>query len=123
MIGIAELFAELDGYDRYEAAVEIWASGRKELNAARREPARIYMRNRYRDDDEFRERKKLEMRRRYYLKRYGTQLPNVVDFRRPDAQHGEHRKYAAGCRCLLCKQANNRYQREWYRRNQTRKAA
>lgn len=28
MIGIAEMFAELDGYDRYEAALEIWSRAR-----------------------------------------------------------------------------------------------
>jgi hypothetical protein len=113
MEGIAELFAELDGYDRYDKDLEVWVTNRI---AARREWQRTYSRGpehkvqkaeyfkrRYWSDPVYRAYKKAQM-----LERYRERTGRTP---RAPAEHGEQRKYAAGCRCVTCNEANNQYQR------------
>lgn len=120
MLGIAEMFAELDGYQRYESALEQWSAWRtsrgyqrktvplspEEALRRRRERARLYMNKRYREDAEFRARHQKAARARYYVPRANA------------AKHGTVSKYNSGdgCRCDACREAMAQYKRDWRER-------
>lgn len=111
MLGIAEMFAELDGYERYEEAVENWARATCEAREARakcehlkRAQAAWYMRNRD---------KQIAYHRRYY-REVVRPLRGIGS--RPVAQHGTVSKYNTGCRCEQCGDAARDYRRQYKKR-------
>lgn len=133
MLGIAEMFAELDGYERYEYDLEV---ALRCTRAERRESIRNY-RHWYRKTigrESYREYQTTRRRERYqtdpaYREKWLTYLS---DWRagkriaagkgpRPVAQHGDYSKYTGGCRCRLCRQASANYRRG--RRQQLKRAA
>lgn len=115
MDGIHDMFAELDGYDRYESAIEEWAAIRRknpsvrktpvlsaeESARRRRERARIYMNNRYQNDPKFRARHIAAVKSRQRKPRVDAAI------------HGTVSKYNGGCRCWPCRDSIAQYKRDW----------
>jgi hypothetical protein len=109
MIGIAEMFAEFDGYESYEIRLAAWA-------VVRRCKMREYHRDRYRDPV-------CRARTLSYLKAW-RRSKRVSEGRAPDrkiASHGTRSKYVGGCRCDACRSAETEYRRN--RRQQIKEAA
>lgn len=119
MIGIAEMFAELDGYQRYQDSLESWSSWRSESqresdrwyrklpHVRRRKVARWRMR--YQTDRQFRERW-LAGKRRLHRERRGI----LVVYGPIQADHGTTYGYSTrGCRCDLCRAAQTQYTRDY----------
>lgn len=106
MIGIAEMFAEFDGYNRYESTLETWI---REQRVRLREYQRDwYWNNRGHVLS--------------YLKAWRAQKRAKLGLPpRRIAQHGTPSKYAGGCRCNACRAASAEYRRK--RRAELKEAA
>lgn len=123
MTGISEMFAELDGYDRYESELE---SALRRARSERRESMRNYerwyrktigrayyrdyqttrRRNRYQNDPAYREKWLAYLSSWRAAKRAASgKGPRKV------AQHGDYSKYSGGCRCDACRAASAAYTR------------
>lgn len=102
MIGIVEMFAELDGYERYEVDLLVWASHQR---AQKRERDRTYL------SDPLARRKKLE----HSKQRYRAKLALVGRTVRPPSRCGTVHRYNTGCRCDACRAAMASYMREYKR--------
>lgn len=106
MIGIREMFSELDGYDRYDLAVVTWAYERRKY-------LREYQREWYANN---------RSHVLSYLKAWRAQKRAKLGLPpRRVAQHGTAAKYSGGCRCGACRAASAEYRRK--RRAELKEAA
>lgn len=122
MIGIPEMFAEFDGYDRYESEIEQWSHFRHAAKARQSgryltPTGRLYQREYKRGWYEVNR----ERWNAYVQERRARLRAAAGKTCRPAAVHGSRTKYVAGCRCDACRCAETAYRRE--RRRQIREAA
>jgi len=100
---IVEMFAGLDGSDRYEYALERWL---RRWHASQTS-------ERYRRDPEFRERHKATMAR-YRDRVFGADRPRRTPRPHPIAiKHGVYMSYTKyKCRCTACREASAAYRKK-----------
>ncbi len=121
---IAEMFAGLDGSDRYEDAIENWANWRRAQDALyskeHRDHASRYWKDRYQREPEVRARHKAAVVR--YLDRLlGSDRPRRT-YGPLAIKHGSAYTYTKRrCRCAECRAASAAYQRS--RRARMKEAA
>lgn len=115
---VAELFSGLDGYERYELRLAVWASDRieyrRQYEAERNRTLLVrvrrarWQRQRRREDQQWREKMQRWHRERYAAKN-GT-LP--LSYGPILAKHGTTSGYKRGCRGRCCKDAISAYRRQ-----------